>query len=108
MSTHTTMSDARHAGQALGVDSEKELVMDYEFRQFGGNINGTDRPHWLYDAHFRSSPIGLVEFAQGTWCVMEWRPAKDVRECCVATMPGDIPVAEVLSAAKTILLRLKQ
>ena len=81
--------------------------MDYEFIQFNDNINGTDRPYWLYSAD-RNTAVGLVARRGPEWRVVGWRPSKDAIECLVATMPGDIPVAEVLSAAKTILLRLKQ
>ena len=81
--------------------------MDYEFRRFGGDIDGTDLPYWLYSADRRTA-VGLVERRGPEWRVVEWRPSKDVLECLVATMPGNMPIDEVLSAAKTILLRLKQ
>jgi len=86
------------------VDSEKELVMDYEFTR---SRHYRDDPYWLYSADRRTA-VGLVERRGSEWRVVEWRPSKDVLEYLVATLPGNMPVDEVLSAAKTILLRLKQ
>ena len=78
--------------------------MDYEFIWSWRHPNS---PYWLYSAD-RNTAVGLVERRGPEWRVVEWRPSKDVLECLIATLPGNMPIDDVLSAAKTILLRLKQ
>ena len=78
--------------------------MDYEFTR---SRHYHDDPYWLHSADRRTA-VGLVERRGPEWRVVEWRPSKDVLECLVATLPGNMPIDDVLSAAKTILLRLKQ
>ena len=90
------------------MGSEKELVMEYEFRQFGEPLKGTDRIHWLYSIDRKNSPLGLVEYALGEWYVFEWQPDADSFARRVATLPGDMPLSEVLGVAKMLLLSLKE
>ena len=88
--------------------SEKELVMEYEFRQFGEPMNGTDRAYWLYRVGSKSSPLGLVEYGFSGWHVIEWAPRDGTHEQPVATLPGDMSVDEALGVAKVLLLSLKE
>ena len=82
--------------------------MEYEFRQFGEGYHDRECFYWLYPVVRNGSPIGLVELVRHEWHVIEWNPRSGVGELRITTMPGDMPVDEVLGVAKLILLSLKE